>query len=188
MRYTYSLSKFSLYYTHYYFFQLVLQVEKGLDLGRLRWEVEQLCASPNLNTQDNLNYFARLFEEMSWEVPNPEWLTHDMRAEHDELIKCAMIPIRRPNSGNLIDTLVRASDDTEWFIADRSILFESFKSEAPLLALDADQISRCGKLISFLGLEDRKLSRIAVAVPTREAADDKRQAMKWAAYAQHIDR
>lgn len=55
-------------------------------------------------------------------------------------------------------------DDTSWFIADRAHLKDSFEGKLPLLAFSIEDLDQMKHLISFLGLDDRRLSNLVQIV------------------------
>lgn len=100
-----------------------------------------------------------------------------------------MLPIRFPKSEHCFDQLVAATDsESKWLIADRKILVDSFREEAPLLALSVNQTEACAELLSALDLGDRRLSNIAVVIPTERQIEDGPYAAKWMERAKYIDR
>lgn len=164
-------------------------MDKALDISHLRREAERLSTSPALDTHETLSYIAWLNEEMDMEIQRLDQHDPDTVQILDAISRCIMLPIRLPNSAHMVDKLVAAADnDEEWYIADREIFFTSFKFQAPLLALDSKQTERCRTLLRLLRLDDRRLSRNAVAVSATETEMEETAARKWDAWAQYIDR
>jgi hypothetical protein len=113
-----------------------------------------------------LPYILSIFQEM-------EKALEQDSSESSELVESSIaslkgysaFPVKSStlNIGN--HELSNANKATEWFIADRVPLSESFDGLIPLLCFSSDDIAQLQKVVKALGLQTRKLSRSAKSVP-----------------------
>jgi hypothetical protein len=73
------------------------------------------------------------------------------------------------------DDLMSANVSSEWFIADRVALRESFNGIIPLLAFQVNDIGRMERVLKALGVEERRLSIAAKSVPETEGSVEMHQ-------------
>jgi hypothetical protein len=111
-------------------------------------------------------YILSIFQEM-------EKALEQESSESSELVESSIVSLKGCNAFPVKSTtfntgnheLKNANKATEWFVADRVPLRESFDGLIPLLYMNSDDIAQLPKVVKALGLDPRKLSKSAKSVP-----------------------
>jgi hypothetical protein len=114
----------------------------------------------------HLPYILSIFQEM-------EKALEQEASESSELVEssiaslkaCNAFPVKSVASASGDHELKNSNKATEWFIADRVPLRESFDGLIPLLCFSSDDIAQLQRVVKALGLQPRKLSKAAKSVP-----------------------
>lgn len=109
--------------------------------------------------QDGLEYIRSILLELEKFLVKDETYTVRLTALSNE----AIWPVREDMETEEFDEIV--STDSSWFIPDTKPLQESFYGKVPLLAFPTDDISQMERLITYMELDNRRLSRAVQSIP-----------------------
>jgi len=129
-----------------------------------------------VSNSDGLSYISNLLSAFSQHLSIQQKFLESRISLKKKLFTQAIFPIittqQTGTSYVEFDELRSAEDTDMWFIADRPHLRKCFLGIAPILAIDAGDVSKMDHLMSTFGLNHRFLSRIATGSP--KASEDVR--------------
>jgi hypothetical protein len=138
----------------------------NLDLKNAGWE-HLMHEAQTVSASDSTEYISNVLVAINDYMVNARNLVVPAMRKLvlSRLAKSTIFPIHAGKSEGIFDYLSSANPDEMWFIADRWHLKHSFDKIVPLLALELHFVDKIGYLINHLGLEERRLSRLASGTP-----------------------
>lgn len=132
----------------------------GLGAANLKTLVDE---AKLITATDSLPYIRNVFEQLSHMSYGTYWYTR-LDAKLHELLNLEIFPVWTGRPGPHFDCLRRAKEPggaNLWYIADVQFISDAFEERVALLAFEPSMLDEIKHLLINLGLEDRKLLKLA---------------------------